>query len=285
MTRSISNLKRYLEMVPELSSRMLISYKHLTQGITNESYHLKFTKDEYVIKFFNHEAIDLGIDHKKEMTILSALESLDVAPVIIYIDLDEEFSIARWIEGEYWTRADFDDQAKVNQLMARVKAIHSLPCDGLPAVNLADSIQAYRDKIDADSDHAELLREDLLQRATVTIDKTNQSMPHVLCHNDLLNSNILVNDDIHFFDWEFAGVNSPMFELAVICQGNNLNDSQQSQVLKGYFGDEWQNYQSLLAEWLWVYEYVALLWELAVQKQDEENASSQQKRLTALLSD
>ena len=285
MTRSISNLKRYLEMVPELSSRMLISYKHLTQGITNESYHLKFTKDEYVIKFFNHEAIDLGIDHKKEMTILSALEPLNVAPVIIYIDLDEEFSIARWIEGEYWTRTDFDDQDKVNQLMARVKAIHALPCEGLPEVHLADRIQAYRDKIEPASKHTELLREALLERAMATISITNQSMPHVLCHNDLLNSNILVNEDIHFFDWEFAGVNSPMFELAVICQGNNLNNSQQSQVLKGYFGDDWQDYQPLLSEWLWLYEYVALLWELAVQKRDEENTSSQQKRLTALLSD
>ena len=110
VTRSISNLKRYLEMVPELSSRMLISYKHLTQGITN-GYHLKFTKDEYVIKFFNNEAIDLGIDHKKEMRIMSHLEELNVAPIIIYFDLDEQFSIARWIEGDYWSDADFDDPA------------------------------------------------------------------------------------------------------------------------------------------------------------------------------
>lgn len=284
MTRSIANLKRYLEMVPELSSRMLISYKHLTQGITNESYHLKFTKDEYVIKFFNHEAIDLGIDHKKEMHIMSALESLDVAPVIIYIDLDEEFSIARWIEGDYWTLTDYDDPLKVQQLIDRIRAIHALPCDDLPRVNLIQSIHAYRDKIAPDSDYSELLRDDLLQRATATITKTDQLMAHVLCHNDLLNSNILVNDDIHFFDWEFAGVNSPMFELAVICQGNQLNQAQQSLLLNGYFGDQWQDYQSLLTDWLWVYEYVALLWEIAVQKQDEESTSSQHERLAALLS-
>ncbi len=284
MTRSIANLKRYLEMVPELSSRMLISYKHLTQGITNESYHLKFTKDEYVIKFFNHEAIDLGIDHKKEMHIMSALESLDVAPVIIYIDLDEEFSIARWIEGDYWTLTDYDDPLKVQQLIDRIRAIHALPCDDLPRVNLIQSIHAYRDKIAPDSDYSELLRDDLLQRATATITKTDQLMAHVLCHNDLLNSNILVNDDIHFFDWEFAGVNSPMFELAVICQGNQLNQAQQSLLLNGYFGDQWQDYQSLLTDWLWIYEYVALLWEVAVQKQDEESTSSQHERLAALLS-
>jgi aminoglycoside phosphotransferase (APT) family kinase protein len=284
MTRSIANLKRYLEMVPELSSRMLISYKHLTQGITNESYHLKFTKDEYVIKFFNHEAIDLGIDHKKEMHIMSALESLDVAPVIIYIDLDEEFSIARWIEGDYWTLADYDDPLKVQQLIDRIKAIHALPCDDLPRVNLIQSIHAYRDKIAPDSDYSELLRDELLQRATATMTKTDQAMAHVLCHNDLLNSNILVNDEIHFFDWEFAGVNSPMFELAVICQGNQLNQAQQSLLLNGYFGAQWQDYQSLLTDWLWVYEYVALLWEIAVQKQDEESTSSQHERLAALLS-
>ena len=56
---------------------MLLSYSHLADGITNESYHLKFSKDEYVLKFFNHQAIDLGIDHKDEMRVMSRVEHLD----------------------------------------------------------------------------------------------------------------------------------------------------------------------------------------------------------------
>lgn len=285
MTRSIANLKRYLEMVPELSSRMLISYKHLAHGITNESYHLKFSKDEYVIKFFNHEAIDLGIDHKKEVRIMSHVEQLDIAPTIIYFDLDEEFSIARWIEGDYWSRPDFDDPDKVNALMARLKELHSVDTEGLPKQDLIESIKAYLEKLDIDSLAPELMRAELLNKATDIINAADHLLPHCLCHNDLLTTNILSNEEgIHLFDWEFSGVNSPLFDIAVMCSGNNLNETQQQAVLKGYFGDRWQTFLKPLHDWLWVYEYIALLWELAVQKEVEEVTVSQQKRLSALLS-
>ena len=75
-----------------------------------------------------------------------------------------------------------------------------------------------------------------------------------------------------------------MFDIAVMCSGNNLNETQKQAVLKGYFGDRWQSFQQPLNDWLWVYEYIALLWELAVQKEVEEVTVSQQKRLSALLS-
>ncbi len=283
MTRSISNLKRYLEMVPELSSRMLISYKHLTQGITNESYHLKFSKDEYVIKFFNHEAIDLGIDHKKEMRIMSHLEPLQVAPVIIYFDLDEQFSIARWIEGDYWSEEDFDDMNRVKRLMERIKQIHSLPVDDLPEQDLLNSINNYRAKIDQDSVAPELLRGELLSKARGIIESSAEQYDNCLCHNDLLASNILINESIHFFDWEFSGVNSPLFELAALCKGNALTQQQQKNVLKSYFGEYWSSHERAFKDWLWVYEYVALLWELAVQKEVEQVTESQQERLSELL--
>ena len=283
MTRSISNLKRYLEMVPELSSRMLISYKHLTQGITNESYHLKFTKDEYVIKFFNNEAIDIGIDHKKEMRIMAHLEPLNVAPVVIYVDLDEQFSIARWIEGDYWSESDFDDPSRVKRLMQKVKEIHSLPTDDLPEFDLLNSINNYRAKIDVDSVAPELLREELLQKAAGIISASDELHDKCLCHNDLLASNILINDSIHFFDWEFSGVNSPLFELAAICKGNELNEQQRKNVLKSYFGEYWSSHERSFKDWIWLYEYVALLWELAVQKEIEEVTEAQHARLADLL--
>ena len=216
---------------------------------------------------------------------MSHLEPLNVAPVIIYIDLDEEFSIARWIEGEYWSRSDFDDQDKVTALMQRVREIHSLATDSLPELNLLESIKSYRAKIDLDSLAPELMRDELLTKAEQILSATDRILEHCLCHNDLIASNILIDDKIHFFDWEFSGVNSPLFELAVMSKGNNLNEKQQQRMLQGYFGERWEDYITPLSDWLWLYEYIALLWELAVEKELEEVTPSQQKRLAALLAD
>jgi len=282
--RSIANLKRYLDMVPELSSRMLLSYRHLTEGITNESYHLKFSKDEYVMKFFNHEAIDLGVDHKKELLIMSRVESLNIATTVIYIDLKEEFSIYRWIDGTFIQESFFDGSTNLKRLIQRIKQVHETEAEGLPEQDLIVRAKDYREKLLGQTACPELTSEDLLEQAERLVKESASVIPDCLCHNDLLATNILATDDLHFLDWEFAGINSPMFELAVLCRGNNLNETQQDKVLAYYFDDDSKQHKVLLQKWMWLYDYIRLLWEEAVQKEASEYTTEQRSLLDAIIS-
>ena len=84
----------------------------------------------------------------------------------------------------------------------------------------------------------------------------------VFGHNDLLPSNFL--DDgrkIWLIDWDYAGFNTPLFDLGGLASNNQLGEEDEHQMLEIYFGqavtsDLWYRYTamkcaSLLRETLW----------------------------------
>ena len=285
MPRTIANLKKYLEMVPELSSRMLLSYSHLTDGITNESYHLKFSKDEYVLKFFNHQAIDLGVDHKNEMRVMSRVEHLDITPTVIYFDLDEEFSVSRWINGDYWRKADFAQPELIHALVQRIKDLHMTNTDGLHEVDLIERSHCYREKVIEQDRYPELTNDEIVDKIEAIIHASRAEIDDCLCHNDILASNIINQDHIYLLDWEFAGVTCPYFELAVISRGNDLREEHQDLLLRYYFGDTYEQHRGRFNQWQIIYDYVALLWDLSLQESPEDLSKQQKLALSRILNE
>ena len=59
----------------------------------------------------------------------------------------------------------------------------------------------------------------------------------VFGHNDLLAANIL--DDgkkLWIIDWEYAGFNSPLFDLGGLASNNGLTEDEENFMLEEYFG-------------------------------------------------
>ncbi|MBX2883744.1 MAG: phosphotransferase [Granulosicoccus sp.] len=84
----------------------------------------------------------------------------------------------------------------------------------------------------------------------------------VFGHNDLLPANILDDGDrLWLIDWEYAGFNSPLFDLGGLASNNNLNEDDERWMLEKYFDkpvsdERWVKYSamkcaSLLRETLW----------------------------------
>ena len=84
----------------------------------------------------------------------------------------------------------------------------------------------------------------------------------VFGHNDLLAANLLDDGDrLWLIDWEYAGFNTPLFDLGGLASNNELNESDERWLLDAYFetavtDDLWKRYQamktaSLLRETLW----------------------------------
>ncbi|HEX9259593.1 MAG TPA: phosphotransferase, partial [Acidimicrobiales bacterium] len=62
-------------------------------------------------------------------------------------------------------------------------------------------------------------------------------MPAVPCHNDLLPSNVLVDDGhVWLLDWEYAGRNDVFFDLANLSVNCSFATGEDEAVLELYFG-------------------------------------------------
>ena len=77
---------------------------------------------------------------------------------------------------------------------------------------------------------------DKLIKDSVNLEKA--ASPHyiVFCHNDLLSSNIL-NDGkkLWLIDWEYAGFNSPLFDLGGLASNSEFSNDQENFMLEEYF--------------------------------------------------
>jgi len=73
----------------------------------------------------------------------------------------------------------------------------------------------------------------------------------VFAHNDLLPANILDDGDrLWLIDWEYAGFNTPLFDLGGLASNCSLNAESERRMLEHYF-------QKQLTDSLW-YRYTAM---------------------------
>ncbi len=84
----------------------------------------------------------------------------------------------------------------------------------------------------------------------------------VFGHNDLLAANFIDDGDrLWLIDWDYAGFNSPLFDLGGLASNNGLDEAQQDALLAAYFGRDpdratWCAFEamqcaSLLRESMW----------------------------------
>ncbi len=98
--------------------------------------------------------------------------------------------------------------------------------------------------------------------AADSLEKASGPYDIVFGHNDLLAANIL--DDgkrLWLVDWDYAGFNSPLFDLGGLASNNEFDEGQEKWLLETYFekpfsDDLWRRYQamkcaSLLRETMW----------------------------------
>ncbi|EGZ49376.1 choline kinase [Neisseria wadsworthii 9715] len=61
----------------------------------------------------------------------------------------------------------------------------------------------------------------------------------VACHNDLVPENLLLqNDKLYFIDWEYSGMNDPVFDIAAFFLESRIHENEQNLFLQTYYADK-----------------------------------------------
>ncbi|KZL21216.1 thiamine kinase [Pseudovibrio axinellae] len=231
-------------------------------GITN--FNVKVTDEgrTYVVRL-GEDIIEHGVMRFNELSACRAAHAAGIAPAVRYFQ--KGALIQDYIEAEPLNEAGIQDPQTLSSIAQLLTKVHvdatKLIRGPVLAFWVFHILRNYAETMQLmDSDHRHRLNALMLKAEKLENAVGNVQL--VLCHNDLLPANIL-NENGRFWlvDWEYAGLNSPLFDLGGLATNASLSEGLQKLLLETYFdahvSDElWAQYSamkcaSLLRESMW----------------------------------
>ena len=239
-----------------------IEVSALTGGITNFNFIVSDEEKKTVVRIGD----DILVHHIKRFNELSASQAAhaaQISPAVIYHETG--LLVIEYVPSRTLAACDFHDPIILREGVFLIKNAHMNMPKHLRGPALVfwvfHVIRNYVSTLEnAQSIHASLFSE-LLEQAS-QLEKAVGKIDLVFGHNDLLQGNFLHDGNrIWLIDWDYAGFNSPLFDLGGLATNCDFSESQEMNLLELYFEEEitskvWKSYQAMktsaaLRETLW----------------------------------
>ena len=206
-------------------------------GITNINFSVEDAGERYVVRIGDDIPVH-GVYRVHELAAARAAHAAGIAPEIVHTEPGA--LVMRWVDGRTLEPGDVRDPMRIERVLDTVIRCHrEIPTYFRGATPIFWVFQVVRD-------YARTLREggsrmtgrldELLGRAA-HLESMVGSVDIVFGHNDLLAANFIDDGNrIWLIDWEYAGFNSPLFDLGGLVSNNELDAGAERWMLERYFG-------------------------------------------------
>jgi thiamine kinase-like enzyme len=231
------------ETMPKDSAARLPIWKgpvepvRLSGGTTNVNYLVDDRGERFVVRVGDDIPVH-QIMRFNERAASRAAFAAGISPEVVYNE--PGVLVMRYIEGRTCTPADIRDLTRLQKILPLVKRVHrEMPRyirGPLLAFWVFHVIRDYAHTLqEAGSRYASRLA-DLLDVAT-GLELAVGPIDLVFGHNDLLAGNFIDDGErIWLIDWDYAGFNSPLFDLANLASNNEFDAETETLMLATYFG-------------------------------------------------
>ena len=209
----------------------------LTGGITN----VNFVVRDGALRYFVRIGEDIpihGVLRFNEVAAARAAERAGVSPALIYTE--PGVIVTHFIEGRTLEAADLRAPERLEPVVALIRGVHHEMPKYLrgPALFfwVFHVIPDYAATLREDGSPRVPLLNDLLERAE-KMEQAVGPIDVVFGHNDLLAGNFIDDGErLWLVDWDYAGFNSPLFDLANLASNNEYTPDMEAALLEAYFG-------------------------------------------------
>ncbi|MEN7341543.1 MAG: phosphotransferase [Pseudomonadota bacterium] len=199
-------------------------------SISNSAWRIQFANEPAVLR---QHTLSFGppvTDHERELRIHALVAEHGLAPDILFADAASGVLITRFESAGAFSRDAIDAQT-IPEIAASLRALHSIAVpEGLEGYSLSAAADRYWHRAGAPQD-AELL-------ACVSLVHENEALSEaeapVLCHRDVLHSNLLASNPVQFIDFEFASPGERWFDLAAFARWHQFDAVLTNTLLEVY---------------------------------------------------
>jgi thiamine kinase-like enzyme len=235
----------------------------LAGGLTNHNYLVTDERSRFVVRH-GRDIPAHGIMRFNEAAAAKAAHAAGIGPQVIHSA--SGFMVSQYVEGRVLTPEQIRDpgmQARVCEVLRRCHYLMPKHWSG-PALIfwVFQVIRSYAARLESE---AQVIDADALARLTTVAEQLEAAVGPVIIalgHNDLLAANFIDDGErLWLIDWDYAGFNSPLFDLANLSSNNGLDRDSDRELLATYFEraatpEEYRGFRamvcaSLLRETLW----------------------------------
>lgn len=232
----------------------------LKKGMTNRSFSFVANDTKYIMRIPG-EGTEQLINRSNEAKIYSLIRDFPYIEKVDYINPENGYKISEFIEGSI--SCDASDRNQVRKCMKVLRELHSLQINSGVRFELFDHLEFYESlwgrQPSIFEDYAAVKNQVYQLRSYVEKNKNSD----VICHIDANADNFIFSEDgrqssIHLIDWEYAGQQDPLVDVAMFAIYAGYSKEQIDWVLGAYL-----NRQPKLREQILLYSYVSicgLLW-------------------------
>ena len=237
------HLESLKELVSECLNVDIKQVKHIAAigGMTNKNYKVMIDDQNYVLRVPGN-GTEKMISRVDEIKNAAFAHEIGVDADLIYFNEQTGIKISKFIEDAQTLSPEGAKKPyvmkKICQLLNR---LHQCGREMENEFNVYEKIESYEQLLNELKgeyyDDYQSVKQQVLQLKELMDDLEIKLAP---CHNDTLAENFIKDehDQYYLIDWEYAGMNDPMWDLAAHCLENGFNSDEEELFLKTYFKQE-----------------------------------------------
>ncbi|PQQ29165.1 choline kinase [Photorhabdus hindustanensis] len=239
MKKNINEIKQFVAKLfkLEVNDKFEIS---VIGGMTNSNYLVKLNNQEIVLRVPGRKT-ECFINRYHEKVNSELTSSLGINVPVFYFDHNTGLKATKFLSGsETLSPINARNSANIPLISKQLKYLHQSDLAFNNSFNVFTEFHRYwsllhNKIIPYPFEHtAEVL--DFFHQIEAILN--NLGLEHRPCHNDLVAENILkLNENVYFIDWEYSGINDPMFDIAALFLECGYTQEEQKLFLAEYFGE------------------------------------------------
>ena len=241
-----------LSIVKKVLHRESIDITPVKKGLTNDSFICSIKDNgKYVIRIPNVDTFAL-VNREEEAAVYSAIQGLHISDEVRYLDPTTGIKVTKFVDNAH--SLDVHNQDELSLALRKLKLLHDSGVEVPHAFDLLDVI----DKYETLRGNASLFQNYESTKANILtlvacVNATNRK--YCLCHIDSNCDNFLITDDkeVRLIDFEYAGMQDPNLDIAMICLYSQLDRNMIDVIIDTYYGERVDDTIRYL-----IYAYIAI---------------------------
>ena len=204
-------------------------------GLTNLVYRVRALGDTFCLRIPGPGTAEY-IDRKAEQVNARAAASAGIAPAVLYYG-DDGVMLMPMLDGATMSPKLFAEPGAAARAGAALKRLHGSGEQFASKFELFEQIDKYLAELGTDAKLPDGYAAALETAQSVRAALAAQPLPSAPCHCDPLCENFI--DDgakIWIIDFEYGGMNDPLWDLGDLCVEAALDGEREAELLLSYFG-------------------------------------------------